>query len=149
MTVVEFHLPGPPRTRREPRIGINRATGRPMSFPDPKTKADHADWVRVWRRASAGLKIEGPVCVEVYVRLRRPASHLKRDGALTSEGKRHRYPPSFDLDNVCKCLLDALKHQAFEDDAHVVALHSTKRYVSASSEFLAGTSVAIRSIERD
>lgn len=149
MTVVEFHLPGPVRTRKEPRAGVNRGTGRPMMFPDPQTKIDHAAWVAVWRKASAGLKIEGPVCIEVYVRLYRPNSHLKRNGELNTEGKRHRFPPSFDLDNVVKCLLDALKGQAFEDDVMVVALHATKRYVTATSGFLVGTTVAIRSIERD
>jgi len=143
---VEFHLPGQPRTRKEPRISTRG--GKVRSYPDPQTAIDHAAWLKVWFKASAGLKLEGPVVVEVYVRLYRPKSHHKADGvSLTPDGRKHRYPPGFDLDNIAKCLLDALKHQAIEDDTQVVALHVTKRYVERSGPWLEGTHVSIRQVQ--
>lgn len=140
---VEFVLPGPARTRKEPRWGRNGP------FPDPQTAIDHEAWRSVWRKASAGLKITGPVVIEVYVRLYRPPSHTKKTGGLNTAGLKHRYPPSFDCSNVLKLVEDALKNYAFEDDSMVVAAHVMKRYVPPDGGFEEGTYVSIRAVAGD
>jgi Holliday junction resolvase RusA-like endonuclease len=42
-------------------------------------------------------------------------------------------PKKMDIDNVCKCVLDAMNGIVYVDDRQVVSLHATKRYDTISS----------------
>jgi Holliday junction resolvase RusA-like endonuclease len=76
-----------------------------------------AEWIR------AGMPtVDGPIMVDVELRVRRPASHWKKNGALSAEGERcpwpHRKKP--DLDNAFKLVADALNGRAWPDDVQIV-----------------------------
>lgn len=126
-------LEGPPLTRNEP------LRGKKGMYAHPKTAAGLLAWQYVW--AAAGrLRVGGPVMLEVYVRVKRPASHKTKSGSLNAEGRKYPIPPGFDLSNVVKLVEDALKHHAFGDDSQVVVLHVRKTWAGLQP---VGTEVTI------
>src|SRR5258706_13976614 len=134
---------GRPFTRNEPLLKTIRTSAgyRAQHYPHPQTKRGVARWQTAWQVAGC-VRVEAPIVLEVYIRCARPASHFVRDGGLSSVGKHSAYPAGFDVSNVVKLVEDALKGLAMPDDAHIVAVHSCKRWVSRASE--AGTFVTIR-----
>lgn len=134
---IDLHLPAPPLTRHEPLIG----RGKP--YPHPKTKAGMAAWQAVWLERGR-IKVPGPITIEVYVRLERPASHRGSSNRLTAAGRAQPYPPRFDLSNVLKLVEDALKGLAFGDDSEIIAAHCSKRWVEPGYKLGTGTFVEIR-----
>lgn len=78
----------------------------------------------VWRstiglvaRAAHVKKIEGPVTIELYFRLRKPRT-VKREYPTV--------PP--DLDKLIRSVLDALTGIAYDDDSQVVEIQAHKSY---------------------
>lgn len=127
-------MEGKPITRHEPLIG------RHGPYPHPQTKLGLQAWKMIWM-ANGRLHVEGFVIVEVYVRVKRPASHLRKDGEVNALGRERTVPTGFDLSNVIKLVEDALKGLAFGDDTLVASLHSTKQWATKSRP--AGVEVSI------
>jgi Holliday junction resolvase RusA-like endonuclease len=125
-------LPGPTPWRREPLIGKRK--GRSVLYPHPDTLKGKARWRGAWLN-SERVYLEGPLSARLEMLVVRPVSHLKRDYTLSAEGRRRPWPTSRpDCDNCAKLALDALKGLAFRDDAAVVELYVSKRYVARWSE---------------
>lgn len=138
----ELFMPGKPLTRQEP------LWGRRGPYPNPATTAGMRSWRSLWMAAGSPL-VEEPICLEVYVRVARPATHILASGKLSSRGAGHRYPGGFDCSNVVKLVEDALKTTAtfkgaFGDDSEIVALHATKRWLRGEGQ--AGTRVTFTSV---
>lgn len=132
VSTLTLFLPGPPLTRCEPLIG------RRGPYPHPLTTKGMWQWQEVWAREGR-LFVQGPVVVEVYVRCKRPASYMGKNGLLNTEGKKYPVPSKFDLSNVIKLVEDALKQHAFGDDSAITALHARKSWSTKP----AGTEVSI------
>lgn len=130
---LELMMPGPPKTWKPPRIG------RSHSYPDPGNTANVRSWRSLWM-AEGSLWVASPVILEVYVRVERPKTHLAKNGLPNAEGQRRRWPGGFDCSNVIKLVEDALKNHAFADDADIVAVHCSKRWVT---KLEAGTFVSL------
>ncbi len=142
---VELHLPhaptrhgaiGRPYTRHEPKLGPRGP------YPHPQTKLGMKAWREAWFFAGSP-RVASPIVMEVYVRCLRPESHLlKHDGGVSAQGKKQPWPSGFDCSNVVKLVEDALKGYAFGDDAEIIAVHASKRWVRKAED--AGTFVSIR-----
>lgn len=127
-------MPGKALTRKEPLIG------RTGSYPHPETTRGLKLWGEVWL-ADGKRYVEGPVIVEVYVRVNRPPSHLNKGGEINAAGRRHTVPPRFDLSNVIKLVEDGLKGLAMGDDSLVAGLHAMKQWATITRP--AGVEVTI------
>jgi crossover junction endodeoxyribonuclease RusA len=94
--------------------------------------------VKPWREAvraetqrAAEAPIDGPVCVSILFRLRRPQAHYRtgRNAHLLKDTA-PRYPAGKpDIDKLTRAVLDGLTEGgAFHDDAQVVSLGVDKHY---------------------
>lgn len=130
-------IDGAPPAKRRPRFGRGR------TFTDAATRLDAARVLGAWLAAGSPRLADGPVALDVRVRLARPAAHLRRDGALSAEGLRagrvwaRRRP---DLDNVVKLVCDALNGAAWRDDADIVHVTMDRRWCLSGE--VAGIQVA-------
>jgi Holliday junction resolvase RusA-like endonuclease len=107
-------VPGMPRGKGRPRFGRGRA------YTPAGTVEAEGDVVAAWL-AAGSPRVEGPVALEVELRVPRPRSHWLRSGDLSAEGRRHPVPVRKpDLDNALKLVMDALANRAWGDDACVV-----------------------------
>jgi crossover junction endodeoxyribonuclease RusA len=121
--IVSFIVTGKPEpkgsTRMLPRGGVRGA--RPLITSDnPKLKA----WQRTVRVDAQLQRVPlftGPVAVRLAFRLARPISLPRR---ITLP---YRKP---DVDKLTRAVLDALTGVLVRDDANVVELHATKRYIA-------------------
>lgn len=116
---IDLWIAGTPRGKDRPRF--SRATGR--TFTTKQTVNAEANIVQVWREAGEPRLPDGPAMLFLFVRVERPASHFKRDGALSAEGRRRDWPDNKkpDLDNALKLAMDALNGRAYKDDVQIVA----------------------------
>ena len=65
--------------------------------------------------------------VELQFVFRRPKSHLRKNGTLTTAAPvRHRCRP--DVDNLAKFVLDSLQPTYYLDDSQIAELHVEKKY---------------------
>lgn len=117
-----------PMTRHEPLRSRNGSMHN-----NPKTTRGLLAWRAVWV-ADGRRHVEGPVVLEIYVRVQRPKSHLRVGHGLNTEGKKFPVPTGFDLSNVIKLVEDALKDHAFGDDTLVARLHVTKSWTSPGKQ---------------
>lgn len=138
VTTLTLFMPGKPMTRKEPLIG--RRGGKTVSYPHPDTKRGLNTWRQLWAIKSRQM-VEGPVILEVYIRVRRPDSHRGRNGDLNARGKAYPVPLGFDVSNVVKLVEDALKTFAFGDDDQIVAIHAAKRWATLLGD--EGTEVSV------
>lgn len=97
----QFTVPGPPVPKGRPRVG------RTGARTPVRTKAHEK---LIWSYALKAMvrPIEGPVMMWIDFYLTRP-----------EQG---------DVDNMAKCVLDALNLTAYADDRQVVDLRCTKRH---------------------
>lgn len=151
-------LPGVPVYRHQPdvRIGERNGAGSGLPagavwrsrifasvYPHKKTVAAEAAWRAVWLSSDDRPYLPGPITVEIEERRLRPKYHLLADGDLTTQGRAKPFPTVRpDVDNVEKACFDALKGLAFDDDAVIVNLLHTKRWVTVPR--LAGTLLTVR-----
>jgi Holliday junction resolvase RusA-like endonuclease len=140
-------LEGPPTPRREPEAHTVKGPdgkARARLHPSAETVRRMELWREAWRRQS-GLRVDGPVALDLLVECKRPAYHLTKSGLLTSHGRRFPIPPSVDVSNVVKLVEDALKGHAFGDDSLIGELRGRKVYTERDQ-----TTVAITPLhERD
>ncbi len=109
-------LPRPRAVRRGLLVGVYQEKPTWMGI-----MALRAQEVR--RETKLAEPLEGPLCVELHLRMRRTVSLPKR------KEKPHLSKP--DVDNCAKACLDGLVPALIADDKHVVELLVTKRYALA------------------
>jgi Holliday junction resolvase RusA-like endonuclease len=113
-----LHINGRPIGKGRPRF----AHGRTYT-PHQTTVAEEA--IRgEWEANGAPRLPDGPVRLHVVLGVERPQSHFLRDGSLSAEGQRNRFPhrQKPDLDNATKLIMDALNGRSWRDDVQVIAL---------------------------
>ena len=71
--------------------------------------------------------LETPVSLYLYIRMPIPKSYSKKrtEACLSGSEKPIKKP---DIDNICKCFLDAMNGAVYHDDSQVLTLHITKVY---------------------
>lgn len=117
------HIPGQPVGKQRPRV---LRTGRAYT---PAKTVNYEAHIRECAK-DAGLPVEpldGPLALHLDIALTIPKSWSKRkresaaQGGIVPTGKP-------DIDNIAKCLGDALNGVLWADDAQIVSLSATKRY---------------------
>jgi Holliday junction resolvase RusA-like endonuclease len=122
-----FSVEGDPVGKQRPRF---TKTGRTYT---PKKTSDYEGMIADKAMIAMGpaTPLETPVAVYIYINHAIPASYSKkRKEACLNRLER---PKKMDIDNVCKCVLDAMNGIVYVDDRQVVSLHATKRYDTISS----------------
>jgi len=123
---VSFVIHGDPRGKGRPRFGKR---GRHMvAYTDAKTATYEKQVQAAAQSVMAGRPpYEGAVWVRINAFYPIPKSAPKYKKALMRDGKM-RPAKKPDLDNVNKAILDGLNTIAFNDDAQVCGIGSTKFY---------------------
>lgn len=128
---VRLVIPGKPHGKSRPRFGNGRA------FIDPKALA-FAERVHIaWREARSPFFGHAPLTMRVSVHRRRPNTHFRKDGALTTLGIKAGIRPVVtpDADNFAGSVMDALNNLAYYDDRQVVSL-TAERFWSDQDDYL-------------
>ncbi len=110
------------------RTGVDRKSGRVWSYRSKKTDNYHAA-IQVQAQDSMNGRppLEGPVLIEILVRLPVPKSWSKKK-------KQHAFMGSVmptkrpDIDNFQKVVFDALSTVVFRDDSQITDCKFAKRY---------------------
>ena len=115
-----FTIPGEPVGKGRPRVDRGRA------HTPKKTKA-YEEKVKWCYLQAHGRMLEGPIRMTVIALYYIPKSASKRarEAMLNGALKPTKKP---DIDNVIKCLMDALNGVAYKDDAQVVKIQALKYY---------------------
>ena len=127
-----FELPGEPRGKGRPRFSSRG--GFVKTYTDAKTR-DYETRIReaaAKAMAAAGLEpTDRPVSVRIVMASCPPISWSKKRRLAALLGQ--ELPKKPDLDNVAKCVLDALNNVVYQDDVQVWRLVVTKLYAGAAS----------------
>jgi Holliday junction resolvase RusA-like endonuclease len=99
----------------------------------PKKTSDYESQIKAQALSAMGSAepLETPVAVYIYINHAIPVSYSKKRRADCLAGVER--PKVNDIDNVCKCVLDAMNGIVFVDDKQVVSLHATKRFDTIAS----------------
>lgn len=121
-----FSVEGDPVGKQRPRF----ARGRTYT---PKKTVDYEKQISDKAREAMGSSnvLDTPVAVYIYANYKVPSSYSKQRRANCLAGVER--PKVNDIDNVCKCVLDAMNGVVFLDDNQVVSLHATKRFDTIAS----------------
>lgn len=105
-------IDGKPQGQPRPRFANGRA------YAGKKQKLAEGEIRRAWQETGSPRMVDGPLGLEMFLFVSRPAGHFKRDGSLSAEGLRNPWPLKTkpDLDNAIKLVCDALNTLAWRDD---------------------------------
>ena len=126
---MRFKLPGAPCAQGRPRFTARG--GKIRAYDPAKSRAYKARTALVAKAAAekAGweLNTESPVSVKISVVMAIPKSfsRVKRQQALEGLIRPAKKP---DLDNIYKCVTDALSGVIYKDDRQIVKAEMEKRY---------------------
>lgn len=129
MTALSFVVPGkaqPAGSKRAfPYRKVDGGLGVRVSDDNPRARSWKGDVIVYARQAmleQGWTMQDGPLELHVIFTRVRPASHRKRDGALSSEGLRHAHPTTKpDCTKLLRGLEDAMTEAGvWTDDARVV-----------------------------
>ena len=128
MSVLRFVIPGEPRGKGRPRFGKSRA-GFVTVRTDDKTAA-YENLVKLAARQAGAVSIAGPLSVQISAYFVPPSSWSKKRRAAAMAGQ--EAPSRFDIDNICKAVLDGLDGVAFDNDKQVVTLFARKAFADVA-----------------
>lgn len=135
MDQIAFAFPFEPVAKGRPRF---RTCGKYVQAYTPgKTKKFEKQIGEYYKTAAGGRKFDAatPIVVSIMFGMKVPISLTKKAKADMLEGRRqHIVKP--DLDNLVKAVLDGLNGIAWHDDAQIVELHISKKYVQSPHIFL-------------
>lgn len=120
---ITIMIPGAPHGKGRPRFRCNGSTYTPSHTRNYETAVGH-----IAAKEMAGRDpITTPVHVELRAHFEIPKSWPagKRTDALLG---RIRPTGGFDLDNICKAVLDGVNKIAYRDDSLVVSIRASKVY---------------------
>jgi len=144
MDVKEVYIYGIPVPQGSSRA-FNRGGRVVVTSDNPNLKKWREYCAFVLRKdISAGVTIDGPVCVDLAFYFERPKSHLNGSGSLR-KGYSSSHIVKPDLDKLVRAILDSgTVGLVWRDDAQVVRLTATKNYVQESgAEALPGVRVKV------
>lgn len=121
-----FSVEGDPVGKQRPRFSRGRTY-------TPKKSVDYESKIasKALSAMCPSLPLETPVAVYIYANYKVPSSYSKQRRADCLSGVER--PKVNDIDNVCKCVLDAMNNIVYLDDKQVVSLHATKRFDTIAS----------------
>ena len=137
---VRFEILGEPMGKQRPRFTTINGFAKaytPKETTNYESKVVFAykeargitDWHDLDNRwfGNKELKVE----ITAYFQLQK--THYLKNGMVNKEGFRKlkgEINPTikYDIDNICKCVLDGLNGIAYQDDKQVVELHAYKKY---------------------
>jgi Holliday junction resolvase RusA-like endonuclease len=126
MSFVVFTVEGPPQGKGRPRF--RRAGNFVQTYTDAKTKA-YEETIKSWAKRAMGSRspLEGPVAVDLYIRLPVPASASKKrsEACVRNEELPTKKP---DVDNILKVYFDAMNGVVYVDDTQIVRVSAKKVY---------------------
>ncbi|HEY8818036.1 MAG TPA: RusA family crossover junction endodeoxyribonuclease [Candidatus Limnocylindrales bacterium] len=136
-----FSRGGKIHTTNDPKGTINRWRGDVRGAAGPAIGA----WT------GPELPLPGPVSMRLRFRFARPKSHFHPANSRRAVEELKADAPSWlagtpDVDKLSRSILDALTALVYVDDAQVVALNATKRYVGEGER--PGVDVVVEAIER-
>jgi len=113
---------GDPKGKARPRV----TRGGQHTYTPGATK-DYEKLIQVSFRQQNGQKKEGYLSagIKAYFKIPKSYSKKKRQDALDNKIMPDKKP---DIDNIAKCILDALNGLAYEDDKQIVYLVISKWY---------------------
>ena len=127
MKTVKFTVPGPPKGKARART-VKTKKGQTFSYTpegtvlyENKIKTSYFQECRESFQNGEALKITATA----YFNIPKSTSKKKRQEMLSGQILPTKKP---DIDNIVKCILDALNKTAYHDDSQVVQLTITKRY---------------------
>lgn len=123
---VIFSVEGDPVGKQRPRFSRGRTY-------TPKKTVDYEKQIADKARSAMGSSepLSTPMAVYIYANYKVPSSYSKQRRADCLAGVER--PKVNDIDNVCKCVLDAMNNIVYLDDKQVVCLHATKRFDTIAS----------------
>jgi len=146
--VIEFFVPGLPKTAGSKRVFLNKKTGRPMvtDTSGKKGKDWRIDIQRAAWQAYDGPPLIVPLSVTLAFRLPRPKAHYGtgKNAAVLKESAPRRHIVRPDIDKLSRAVLDALKGVVWRDDAQVWAKSAMKGYADGEPP---GVRVQVRCAE--
>lgn len=128
MGSVRFTVPGQPKGKDRART-VRRGGGKSFSYT-PEGTILYENLIKTCYLQDAGhvLFNDGqPLAVDIIAFYEVPKSYSKKKKQEMLDGQ--LYPTKKpDIDNIAKCVLDALNKLAYRDDTQVVRLHMEKHY---------------------
>lgn len=128
MGPVKFTVPGQPKGKARART-VRRGGGKSFSYT-PEGTILYENLIKTCYLQDAGhvLFNDGqPLAVSITAFYEVPKSYSKKKKQEMLDGQ--LYPTKKpDIDNIAKCVLDALNKLAYRDDTQVVRLHMEKHY---------------------
>lgn len=128
MGSVRFTVPGQPKGKARART-VRRGGGKSFSYT-PEGTILYENLIKTCYLQDAGhvLFNDGqPLEVSITAFYEVPKSYSKKKKQEMLDGQ--LYPTKKpDIDNIAKCVLDALNKLAYRDDTQVVRLHMEKHY---------------------
>lgn len=128
MGPVKFTVPGQPKGKARART-VRRGGGKNFSYT-PEGTVLYENLIKTCYLQDAGhvLFNDGqPLAVSITAFYEVPKSYSKKKKQEMLDGQ--LYPTKKpDIDNIAKCVLDALNKLAYRDDTQVVRLHMEKHY---------------------
>lgn len=113
--------------RQNPQPGVTR-DGKPYLHDGPLTGKGRTAWRKAWVAAGSPRLPDGAIALTVVADLPRPAAHFTAGGTLRASAPLlHTQRP--DCSNVLKLAEDAMSGCLWHDDAGVVSVHASKRWV--------------------
>lgn len=127
MKIIRFTVPGPPKGKARART-VRTKSGQTFSYTPEGTvlyenliKTSYFQECRDSFQNGEALE----VIIKSYYSIPKNISKVKRKQMLSGILLPAKKP---DIDNIAKCILDALNGVAFHDDTQVVKLYMEKQY---------------------
>jgi len=132
MNIISFTIPGPPKGKGRPRARVIPGKNGKRGFATMYTPKDTVQYenlaVMAFNDAAPGhIPIDSPLSARIVATWPIPKSMTKKKRALIANGELQPGTKP-DLDNVAKCILDALNKIAYRDDSLIHTLHVQKIY---------------------
>lgn len=123
---IVLRIAGQPAGKQRPRFDPRSK----RTYTPKATVASENEIRSVWREAGEPRLPDGTaIAIELALTVTRPASHHRRDGALSAEGLRHPVPcRKPDVDNTLKLCMDALNGRAYRDDVQIADATVRRRW---------------------
>ncbi|MEY8763381.1 MULTISPECIES: RusA family crossover junction endodeoxyribonuclease [Clostridium] len=118
--MIQFKIPGPPVGKQRPRVT------RHGTYTPEKT-ANYERLIRDIYKINRFPKLEGylSMSVSAYYPIPKRTSKVKKEKMLKGILLPDKKP---DVDNVLKCICDALNKIAYDDDKQIISMFITKYY---------------------
>lgn len=120
MMQIEFTVQGEPQGKARPRVTR-------YGVYTPKKTVEYEKAIKNAFLSAGGRRTESPVKVSIIAYYKIPKSASKAKSAAMNAGEIMPTKKP-DLDNIAKCVCDALNGVAYEDDVQVCWLKVSKRY---------------------